>query len=284
MFRQFVVVALVALLIVNSEALCPSVFRVVNAAVPNTAPVDLLINNNAVVTNVGFRGISRYFSTSPGSVTVSVRATGTGTILGTRSFVAFPGAAYTVVATGTNTGPVGQLLFSSSLFIFQEDIVPPNPNNFRGFIHRSAEQTQNINFAITSGSTSSTIFNIVAKTALSYAEQTAGAYSFTFLNTTGSTILNSQGAPVQVNTTLSAGTLFDLFNIGDDTNNIPTQFATITSTPTYDSSSGCILIDGSTVLADNTPINVVSFTPSFCSASTLATGVAFLLALVALFF
>jgi hypothetical protein len=286
MFRQIVVVALIALLIVNSEALCPSVFRVVNAVVPNTAPVDLLVDANAVTTNVAFRGVSQYFSVAPGAVTVSVRVTGTGTVLGTRTFRAFPGGAYTIIATGSITGPVGQLLFNSNLFVIQEDLFVPNPSNFRGVVHRASETSQLINFyALNLGNNNqTTIYNIAAKTAVAYPEQPTGSYSFTFTNTTGFILVNSQGNNEQLNTTVGSGVLFDLFNIGDNANNIPNQFATKTSSPSFDSTSGCVLVDGSTVLPDNTPFNPVSFTPIFCSASSLATGIAFLLALVALFF
>jgi len=286
MFRQLAIVALIALLFVGSEALCPAVYRIVNAVVPSTSAVDLLVNNNAVVTNVAFRGVSPYVSATPGAVTITVRVSSGGTTLGTRSFVSFPGAAYTIIATGQLTGPVGQLLFSSSVFVFQEDIFPPNPSNFRGVVHRASETSQLVNFyALNLGNNNiTTIYNIVAKTAVAYPEQPTGSYSFTFTNTTGSILLNSQGANEQLNTTVNSGIIFDLFNIGQNSNNIPNQIATKTSTPTFDSVSGCVLVDGSVVLPDNSPVNQVSFSPFFCSASTLATGIAFLLALVALFF
>jgi len=281
MSRQLVVVALLALLIVSSEALCPAVFRLVNAVVPNTSSLDLLINNVATTT-AAFRGVTPYSSTTPGSVTITVRITGTSTTFTTRTVQAFPGSAYTVVATGSLTGPSGQLLFSNTPFIFQEDIFPPNPSNFRGVFHQSSELNQNVNFAIGINN-ASTIFNVLPKTAIAYSEQVAGSYAFTVTNTTGSTILNSQSAPVQINTTVTTGTIFDLFVIGNDANNVPNQFSTRTSSPSFDRNSGCILVDGSSVLPDNSPV-VVSFTPVFCSASTLASGIAFLLALVALFF
>jgi len=295
MFRQLVVFALIGLLVVNSEALCPAVFRLVNAVVPNTSSLDLLINSTpqTSASAISFRGISPYVSTTPGSVTISVRITGTSTLVGnTRTFTSYPGAAYTVAATGSLSGPFNELLYNSSLFIYQEDIFPPNPGNFRGVVHRLSENSQFADFVIQGNVTfqnafttfTSTIYNITAKTVTAYPELPTGTYSFTLTNTSGFTFVNVANNAVQLPSNIfSTSNLYDIFEIGDSTStNTAIQFTSRTESPTFDSVSGCILVDGSVVLPDNT--NVVTYTPYYCSASTLATGIAFLLALVALFF
>jgi len=289
MFRQFVVVAFVALLIVNSEALCPSGIRLVNAGVPSPVSIDLVVNNVALATNVGFRSVTRYFSVSPGSKNVVIRGTSSNNQIATASFVAVPNVYYTVALTGSTTGPTGELLFNSSPFVFRENIYPPNPSKFRGTFHRLAEpgnqQNTGRQLSIRQGGNNLVVPNIQQKTAVIYPEVDPGQVSFTLQTTAGITITNSVSQAEQINTTLSSAILYDIFEIGDNSNTQnPAQLTFISSNPVFDANSCCTLVDGIIVLPNTTPINVVSFTPSFCSASTLATGVAFLLALVALFF
>jgi hypothetical protein len=287
MFRQIVIVALIALLIVNSEALCPSGIRLVNAGVPSPVSVDLVVNNVALATNIGFRSVTRYFSLSPGSKNVVVRQTSSGNQIATRTFIAVPNVYYTVALTGSITGPVGELLFNASPFVYREVIYPPNPGKFRGTFHRLSETTGLRQLSARSIGNNNNVVTpqIQSKTAVYYPELDSGSVSFTLQTLAGATILNSLNNPVQLNVTINSGVLFDLFDIGDNSNTQnPTQLAQIQSTPAFDANSGCTLVDGIIVLPDNTPVNQVSFTPVFCSASSLATGIAFMLALVALFF
>jgi len=286
MFRQVVAIALVALLVVATQGqdTCPSVFRLVNAVVPSTLSIDLLLNNNAVVTNIGYKNVSIYYQVQPGSVTISVRATGTGTIIGTRTIEAAPGVAYTVAATGTLDGDLEELLFDSSPFIFQENIVPPDPNTFKGVFHSLVENDVQATFFVesTTGTFFSVgVFDIDPKVATAYPEVPAGSYSFSVANNTFFVYANSLDEAIQVNQTLSAGQIFDLFWIGDDTNEQPSTLTVVSSNSVYDSSSGCNLIDGTSPYPSNTPISY-STGPYYCSASTIASGLAFLLAIVAL--
>jgi len=286
MFRQVVAIALVALLVANAQAqsTCPSVFRVVNAIVPSTLSVDLLLNNNAVVTNVGYKNVSLYYQVQPGSVTVSVRATGTGTIIGTRTIQAAPGVAYTVAPTGPLNGDVDELLFGTTPFIFQENIIAPNPNTFKGYFHALSENDVQTTFTVlsTTGSFGSGIFDINPKIATAYPELPAGSYSFTVANNSLFAYVNSANQVIQLNRTLTSGQLFDVFWIGDDQNNEPSTLTVISSTTSYDTASGCNLVDGTTPYPNNSPVVIYSYGPNYCSASTIASGLAFLLALVAL--
>jgi hypothetical protein len=287
MFRQIVVVALIALLIINSEALCPCGIRIVNAGVPSPASIDLVVNNVALATNIGFRSVTKYFSLSPGSKSVVIRQTSSGSQIATRSFVAVPNVYYTVALTGAISGPVGELLVNTSPFVYRENIYPPNPGKFRGTFHRLSETTglRQLSVRTQSNTNNVVVPSVQAKTAVYYPEVDSGSISFTVQNLIGQTVLNSLNNPTQLNTTVNSGVLLDIFEIGDNSNTQnPTQLAQIQSTPAFDSNSGCTLVDGIVVLPDNTPVAQVSFTPVFCSASSLATGIAFLLALVALFF
>jgi len=285
MFRQLAIVALIALLFVCSEALCPAGIRIVNAGVPNPVAIDLVVNNVALATNVGFRNVTRYFSLSPGSKSVVIRQTSSQNQIATRSFVAVANVYYTIALTGSLSGPVGELLFSASPFIVHETIYPPNPGKYKGTYHAFSEATALRQLSIRNSGNNVVVPQIQAKTAVYYPEIDSGSVSFSVQTLNGQNVLNSVNQPVQFNTTLNSGILFDLFNIGDDSNTQnPTSLSATQSSPAFDSGSGCTLVDGIIVLPDNSPVNQVSFSPFFCSASTLATGIAFLLALVALFF
>jgi hypothetical protein len=294
MFRQFVAIALIALFAANASAICPAVFRLVNAVTPNTAALDLLLNNRVVANNVQYKTVSNYFSILPGVITVSVRATGTGTILSTRQVQAVPGGAYTVAPTGTRvTGPTGQLLFTNTPYIYQEDLMNPTPGTFRGVFHRLNEDDNDIIFQINQGTIFSGVYEVSPKTSTPYPEQLAGSTTFATYNLTnaassgvaGVPLTNSLGQNIQLTTTVTSNIIYDLFAIGDDqSNNLPTTLVAKSSVVTFDSNSGCVLVDGSTVFSTTTFIPITSFTPVFCSASTIASGLALLLALVALFF
>jgi len=285
MSRQLVVVALLALFVISSEALCPSGIRIVNGFVPNPASIDLVINNIALATSVPYGNVTTYFSLTPGSKTVLIRQTSSGNTLVQTTFVAVANVYYTIAYTGATSGPSGELLSPNSPQIFHETIYPPNPNNFRGVFHRLTEGATSRTLSVRNNGNNGLVPSIQQKTAVIYPETTAGGVSFTLLNAQGTTFTNSIGTAIQFNTTLASGVIFDLFTTGDDSSTAnPSHITGIQVSAIFDPTSGCTLSSGIFVLPDNTGSTQVSFTPVFCSASTLASGIAFLLALVALFF
>jgi len=285
MFRQFVVIALVVLLVSNTQALCPAFIRIVNAIVPNTLSVDLLINNNVVQSNVNYNTVSSYVAVEPGTVNIVVRQSSNAQQIATRSFVAVPNLAYTIAATGPQTGPTGELLFNSSPFVFQETIYPPNQNTFHGYFHRLTEVTQTLDFQIHINGYTSTVQNIQSKTAVGYQEVDSDTFTtFSVVTSTGTVYRNSANQLVQLNTTTNPEIL-DIFIIGDDSTTAnPTQIQQVQTDVGYDASSGCTLVAGSTVFSDISNNPQFSNTPFHCSASTISAGLAFLLAIVALLF
>jgi hypothetical protein len=292
MFRQVVAIALVALLVANVQALCPAFVRLVNAQVPSTETIDLLVNNVVVASNVAYNSVSSYASVKPGTANIIIRQSSNQQQISTRSFVAIPNLAYTVALTGSLNGPTGDLLYSSSPFVFQETIYPPNQGTFTGYFHRLAESSAALSFDIElSGFTQSVptfiteVYDVQPKTAVKYSETDSGFVTSFYLVTSSNTIYrNSANQPLQLNTTTNSEIL-DFFFIGNDaTTTNPTTLQSVQTNVDYDSSSGCTLVAGSTVYSDfsNTPI--ASYQPYYCSASTIASGLAFLLALVALLF
>jgi len=285
MFRQLFAIAVVVLLVGNTQALCPSFFRLVNALVPGTETVDMLINNNVVVSNLAYNSISNYVSVQPGTANIIIRQSGNQQQIATRSFISVPNLAYTVALTGTLNGPTGDLLFSSSPFVFQETLYPPNQATVRGYFHRLAESSAALSFQIRLPSFVSQVYNIQPKTAVAYQETDSGfSTTFSVTTTAGAIYHNSNNLPVQVNTTTNSEIL-DFFFIGSDsTSTNPTNLQSVQTNVGFDVSSGCTLVSGSTVFSDFSNSPQQSFQPVFCSASAMASGLAFLLAVVALLF
>jgi len=287
MLRQIVVLFIVAIVISKSNALCPSYVRLVNALVPNPTNLDLLVNGQLIVSAVSFRSASRYFPVRPGNFQVTVRPTGSTTTTFVRTFTSAPNAAYTVAITGPFTGPAGELLYSQTPFVFIENLFPPNRNTYKGTFHRLSESTAVYSLEIITDTYTSGVSNLAIKTSAYYPEQIPGPAIFNVLSG-GVFVNNSAGIQIQLNDTISAGTVYDLFLIGNDVNNIsPQQLASASYNPSFEPVSGCILIDGSFVFPDNTPFTpLTSFQPCppIASASVAAAGLVLVLALVALLF
>jgi hypothetical protein len=290
MFRQVVAIALVALLVANAQALCPAFLRLVNAQVPTTETMDMLVNNNVVVSNLAYNSISNYVSVVPGTANIIIRQSGNQQQIATRSFVAVPNLAYTIAVTGTLNGPTGDLLYSSTPFVFQETIYPPNQGTFSGYFHRLAESSSALSFQVEVTGFSSSIstltadvYNVQPKTAVKYQETDSGFLtSFSLVTSSNVVYRNSANLPVQLNTTTNSEIL-DFFFIGNDgTTGNPTNLQAVQTNVAFDASSGCTLVAGSTVYSDVSNQPVSSYQPYYCSASTIASGLAFLLALVAL--
>jgi hypothetical protein len=288
MFRQIVILFIVAFVVSQTTALCPSYVRLVNALVPSPTNLDLLVNGQLIVTGVTFRSTSRYFAVRPGNFQVVVRPTGSTTVTGTRTFTGVPNAAYTIAVTGPFTGPTGELLYTSTPFVFIENIFPPNRNTYKGTFHRLSESTSLYNLEIITDNYVSGVSQVSIKTAAYYPEQIPGPVIFNVLTVNNSPINNSAGFELQLNDTTSAGTIYDLFLTGNDVNNIsPQQLSSASYTPTLEPVSGCILIDGSSIFPDNTPFTpFYSFQPCppVASASTLTVSLAIVLAFIVLLF
>jgi len=277
---------LIGLLVVNSEALCPSGIRFANAYSTTQGQLNLLINNVVLVSNANYRTVSAYASTTPGTKNVVIQTSGSPTNqINSFTFTAVPNVYYTIAITGNLTGPLGELLFDSSPFVFHETVYPPNNNKYRGRFHRLDESSNTRQLAVfVNNARTSLVPGVVAKTAVLYPEVDFGSVTFTVQSAyTGTPVNNSAGQIQQLTTFVNPGTIYDIFTIGNDAANIPTEITPSSTTPTYDVNSGCTLATGFVVLPNNSPVQS-TYTPYYCSASTLATGIAFLLALVALFF
>nr|WP_306806044.1 DUF4397 domain-containing protein [Caballeronia sp. BR00000012568055] len=74
--------------------------RVIHAA-PDAGPVDILVNNQVVLSNVPFAAISNYLTVSAGTYDVKVNATGTSVTAIEATVVAVAGNNYSAVAIGS---------------------------------------------------------------------------------------------------------------------------------------------------------------------------------------
>jgi len=271
MSRFFVVLLFVALISLSSSqsiGVCPSLIRIFNSYVTNaTTPVDLILNGQTVVQNVFYGTGSRYFSVTPGSYNVVVQLTNTGEQVAQASFTAVPGGAYTVGVTGISTGPQNQVIFNSSPFIFPSRVFQPNANSFVGSVFRLEESSTTRNLMISKANYHSLVPQIAPKSATFYPDQVPGIVFFTVLTVNNQTVLNSEDQPETFNMTTGPGTIVDIFVYGDDNSTETAITVTvIQSTPSFDETSGCPLIDGSGIITPISPI--YSYRP--CAASTLS--------------
>jgi len=275
----------VLVLVCCSQALCPSLIRVVNALVPSTQSIDLNINGTLFASGVSFRSVTGYFSVTPGFLTVYILQSGTPNNLGIRSFQAAPGVAYTVAITGSLSSATGNLLFNSSPFVFYDNINVPTPGTFRGTYYRLAESNATQNFQVVEQTYTSLAPFIDPKTSTGFADQLPGGVLFQATTTNGVVVNNSAGSPEQLHAVVGSEVIFDLFLIGDDSNAVnPAIFASTSNSPSYDPVSGCVLLPGINVLPNPTPQPpIFSFTPCNSAMSTVPTVALLLAVLLALF-
>lgn len=261
-------VVVLLLFVCSSQALCPALIRIFHSFEANsTSTVDLVLNGETVVQNIIYGTASKYFGIAPGSYNVIVLLTGTEFEVANVNFTATPGTGYTVAVTGTASGPSGEEIFNQSPFIFITRVLQPNANLFVGTIFRVEESVTTRNLMISKPTYQSLVPYIPAKSATVYPDQVPGVVLFQLLTLINTTLVNAANQTEKLNTTAVAGSIVDVFVYGDDSNPLtPVTVTAVQSTPTYDSTSGCTLIDGSGILTPISP--VFSFTP--CSASQLS--------------
>jgi len=273
----------VLVLVCCSQALCPSLIRVFHGYVSNsTNTVELVLNGQTVVQNVFYGTGSHYFGVTPGIYEAVVLITGTEVEVANVNFTATPGTGYTIAVTGISTGPVGEVVFNQSPFVFITRVLQPNANSFVGTIFRLDESVTTRNVMITKPNYNSLVPYIPAKSATVYPDQVPGLVVFSVLTLLNTSVVNVANQTERFNLTALTGSVVDVFVYGDDSNlNTPVTVTAIQSTPTFDPTSGCPLVDGSGILTPISP--VFSFTP--CAASELAVGsLALLMTVIVLLF
>jgi hypothetical protein len=241
---------------------CPVLLRVLNAANPN-APisVDLLVNGRTVATSVPFRGASSYVPVRSGSLNVKIVDSSTGALVGKRMFSASPNSAYSIGVTGAFPGPAGQQLYSSSPFVIQEDLSPPNPTKFRGKFYRFSETGAVIDFRATVAIAGQLpenlpdamrITDLIPKTAIAYPELTVGTYNFNpVLPGSSDTLVNDAFSPPErveiTNVVVPAGAIYSVIAAGNALGTGPNSLllsSTVVQTAPPDA-NGCTVIQQS---------------------------------------
>jgi Domain of unknown function (DUF4397) len=235
---------------------CPVYLRIINGSNPNSpTPIDLYVNGRKVAASIPFREASGYVPVNAGRLYVRITQAGSSTDLGSRLFNAAPNSAFTIAVTGSVAGPVGQSLYNTSPFVIPEDLSLPNPGKFRGRWYRFSETSAVIDFRATlaeSGVAQASqpdamrITVLTPKTAINYPELNAGVYNFNPVGV-GSVepLVNTAFDPpvtIEVpNTTVSAGTIFDVIATGNALGVAPNSLLLTTATTRVllPSTSGC---------------------------------------------
>jgi len=274
--NQILNIIIVALLLISTthSQLCPSFIRVFNSYVTNATAIDMSIDGNYAVQNVYYGTGSKYFSVTPSTYTVLIFVSGTTDIVGNVTFTTAPGTAYTVAVTGITAGPLNEVLFDTSPFVFPTRIFPPNPNAFVGAVFRLDESNIQRNVLISQINADILVPLISPKSYSQYPDQITGRILFSVLTVGNLTVLNNNEELEVTNVTAASGNIIDVFVYGDDSNTTtPVTVTTIITTSTFDPTSGCPLADGSGIITPLAP--VFSFSP--CSAASLVIGFATLL-------
>ncbi|RAM52267.1 MAG: DUF4397 domain-containing protein [Hapalosiphonaceae cyanobacterium JJU2] len=217
---------------------CPTKLRVINAAVGTASPVDVIVNGQKILQNVGFRQASQYVNVKPGNLQVLFVQSGTLSTIASRTFTGAPNSAYTVAITGTIQGPSGQPLFNQSPFVIPEDLTQPNPGKFKGRWYRFSETNAVIDFRISKSSSPNVdetrITDLIPKTAIPYPELTAGTYNFNPVlpDQFDPLINNAFNPPITVevaNQQVPAGVIFDVIATGNALGQAPNSLLLTTA-------------------------------------------------------
>ncbi len=217
---------------------CPTKLRVINAAVGNASPVDVIVNGQKILQNVDFRQASKYVNLKPGNIQVLFVQSGTLSTIASRTFTGAPNSAYTVAITGTIQGPSGQPLFNQSPFVIPEDLTQPNPGKFKGRWYRFSETNAVIDFRISKSSSPNVdetrITDLIPKTAIPYPELTAGTYNFNPVlpDQFDPLINNAFNPPITVevaNQQVPAGVIFDVIATGNALGQAPNSLLLTTA-------------------------------------------------------
>lgn len=100
----------------------------------------LCIRFRAQFKTVSFREVTNYIKIPSGRTTIGIRAAGANAsapLLAWASFNVAAGKFYTAGFLGNVPGPSGQVVYSRTPIIINEDVrVQPNPGRFRGLWYR----------------------------------------------------------------------------------------------------------------------------------------------------
>lgn len=186
--------------------------------------------------------------------------TAAGTEIGSRTFHAEAGYAYTLALTGPLEGPVGQVLFNESPFVFIDDLTLPNPGRFKGRWYRLSETDLVIDLRIFEGDVDSPtqaedyarLREKDAKIGISYPEIPFGTYSFqpAAMDTTD-ILLNANYDPPQVGqfgVTFNSRQIYDVWACGNSllAADKPNTLRIFGRRYTPKMEDGCVLVDAVT--------------------------------------
>ncbi len=225
----------------DQVASCPVLMRVINAANPDHPwAVDVSVNGLKVLSNVPFGSASRYVSVSPGNLRVRITKAGTRKLIDSRTFAGAPNNAYSVALTGSLQGPPGKLLFNKSPFVILEDVSPPSPGKFKGRSYILSQTKSVIDLRIIKSDAPDVdrarLVDISSKTWVNYPEMDAGTYNFNpsvqnnsdhLVNSADNPHIGGEIAKVKI----PAGTIFDVFAIGNPHNSLKLSAASYKTLP-----------------------------------------------------
>jgi hypothetical protein len=146
--------------------------RVVHASAdaPN---VDVLVDGNAVLTNVPFKAASNYLAVPAGTRNLKVRATGSSTIVIDADATTTSGASYTVLATG----PVAAI----APLVLEDDLTNPAAGNIKLRLVHASPTAGTVDIYVTApgddlATATPTLAGVPFRAASDYLEVPAGTY------------------------------------------------------------------------------------------------------------
>lgn len=146
--------------------------RVVHAS-PDAPNVDVLVDNTAALTNVGYKAASPYLEVPSGSRNLKVRASGTTTVVIDQTATLNQGSAYTVIATGR--------VASIAPLVLTDDLTSPAAGNIRLRLVHASPSAGNVDIYVTAPTAdittaTPTLANVAFRVASNYLEVPAGTY------------------------------------------------------------------------------------------------------------
>jgi hypothetical protein len=146
--------------------------RVVHAS-PDAPNVDVLVDGNAALGNVAFKGASSYLAVPSGARNLRVRATGTSTVVIDQNATVAAGRAYTVIATGR--------VASIAPLVLEDDLTPPTAGNIKLRLVHASPTAPNVDIYVTTptadlATATPTLTNVPFRAASPYLQVPAGTY------------------------------------------------------------------------------------------------------------
>lgn len=186
--------------------------RVIHAA-PNAPEVDVFIDGEAVLQNVGFLAISNYLNLPAGDHMVAVAPAGAGAdaAVVTSDATLESGSAYTIAVAGTD---------DLTTAVYTDDISPVESGKSRVRAIHTLADAQSVDVEVVGGPT---LFEGIAfPNASDYAEVDAGTYDLRLVAGGTNTVFTQWPG-----TTVEAGTIYDIVVFGSVAN-LQTQVAITT--------------------------------------------------------